>query len=65
MLSRELPLELTPGPFRAVFNGGAGTTPVVFHPGWIILDSRGVAVATVARGVDATYLAELLNGTGC
>lgn len=62
MLADPIPLELTPGPFQAVFNGGHGSAPIQFHPCWVILDSRGVAVATVARGIDAIYLAELLNG---
>ncbi len=57
----DLPLELSTGPFTAAFVGEKQDHPVVFFPGWIILDANGVAVASVARGIDATYLAELLN----
>lgn len=57
----DLPIEFSPGPFTAAFNGGKGAAPITFFPGWMILDKNGIAVVCVSRGVDATKIAELLN----
>lgn len=59
----DLPLELSAPPFSIIFVGAADY-PIRFHPGWVILDRNGIAIASVARGIDATHLAELLNKQG-
>lgn len=62
MIDGPLPLEISSGPFRAVFYGTRENPPIAFHPaGWAILDGSGAAVATVSRAADASYLADLLN----
>ncbi len=57
----DLPLELSRGPVRPQFIGQKGDHAVVFFPGWLILNPEGVALASVARGIDATFLSELMN----
>jgi len=57
----DLPLQLSSGPFSVSFVGQKGDHAVTFYPGWVVLDCNGVAVASVARGVDATFIAEILN----
>jgi len=57
----DLPFELSPGPFTQAFVGQKGDHSVTFFPGWLVLDANGVAIASVARAVDATLIAEILS----
>lgn len=54
----DLPLELSPLPLTPLFNN---VQPIVFFPGWVLLDAKGVSVAAVQRATDAAWLAELVN----
>lgn len=54
----DLPFEFAPRPIMPIFNN---VQPLMFFPGWVLVDKNGVAVAQVRTGIDASFIAELMN----